>query len=58
MVRSDMDMPIGTFAGSGSRIGARQDSDKYRHASAPWDAQLCSGVFFLKVRAWRVGYRS
>jgi hypothetical protein len=27
MVRSDMDMPIGTFADPGSRIGARHDSD-------------------------------
>jgi hypothetical protein len=39
------------FSSSGSRIGARQDRDRYRHASEPCEAQLCSGVF-LKARAF------
>ena len=45
-------MPIGAFSSSGSRIGARQDRDRYRHASEPCEAQLCSGVF-RKARAFK-----
>jgi hypothetical protein len=35
MVKSGKGMPIGTFSGSGSRTGARHESDRYRYGSTP-----------------------
>src|ERR1700733_3605208 len=50
MVMSGRGMPIGIFSSSGSRIGARHESDRQRQPSAPCEAQLWSGVF-LKARS-------